>query len=146
MSSMADIIALYLQERLQDNSNYIEVSRKELADQFDCVPSQITYVLQTRFTPRNGYHVVSVRGGGGYIRIFKRVVDQKSLPPIEDAISEKSAQLLIDSLYTQGYVDTEQHLILRTVTSNHTFGFSGLESDKLRSRILRSLFNIMLSQ
>jgi transcriptional regulator of stress and heat shock response len=144
MASMADIIAIYLQEQLQDSSNYIEVSRKELADYFDCVPSQITYVLQTRFTPRNGYRVVSVRGGGGYIRIFKRVVDHKSLPIIEDAISEKSAQLLIDSLYNQRYIDTEQHLILRTTTSNHTFGFSGTEADKLRSRLLRSLFNIML--
>lgn len=145
MTSMADVIALYLQQQLQNNE-YLEVSRKELADQFNCVPSQITYVLQTRFTPKNGYHVVSVRGGGGYIRIFKRLVDSDVLLAIDESLSEKSAQLLIDSLCDQGYLDSSQRLILRTAVSNHTFGFSGLRADRLRSRVLRSILNIMLSQ
>ncbi len=145
MSSMADVISVYLQGLLDENQGQLEVSRKELAEQFDCVPSQITYVLQTRFLPRNGYHVVGIRGGGGYIRISQRRMDAEVAQRIGEKITEKSAHLLIDSLFKQQYLDLKERQMLRTAVSDHTFGFGGEEADVLRSRILRSLLFIVLS-
>ena len=66
--SISDIIEAYLKEIL-GNSEQIEIRRSEVANHFDVVPSQINYVIKTRFTLQNGYLVQSKRGGGGYIRI-----------------------------------------------------------------------------
>lgn len=68
--NISDIIERYLKEILAD-SEEVEIRRSEIADQFDVVPSQINYVIKTRFTIQNGYLVESKRGGGGYIRIEK---------------------------------------------------------------------------
>ncbi|MBO8141273.1 MAG: CtsR family transcriptional regulator [Firmicutes bacterium] len=73
MSSLADRIEAYLMHLLaRSQDGYVEVRRGELADRFSCVPSQVTYVLATRFTPERGFVVESRRGGGGFIRIVAR--------------------------------------------------------------------------
>ena len=68
--NMSDIIEAYLKQFLS-NQEHIEIKRSDIADYFDCVPSQINYVINTRFTREHGYVVESKRGGGGYIRILK---------------------------------------------------------------------------
>src|SRR5699024_12445972 len=74
--SISDIIEEYLNNILQTNEKQmIEIKRSEIADQFEYVPSQINYVINTRFTVERGYLIESKRGGGGYIRI-KRVEHQ----------------------------------------------------------------------
>lgn len=70
--NISDIIEQYLKEVLDQNGREIlEIKRNEIADKFQCVPSQINYVINTRFTSERGYIVESKRGGGGYIRIIK---------------------------------------------------------------------------
>ena len=69
---MSDVIADFIGEMLSDGGGVAELQRKSLADRFSCVPSQINYVIETRFTPEHGYLVESQRGGGGFIRIEKR--------------------------------------------------------------------------
>src|SRR3954466_13096493 len=72
MRNVSEIIEQYLKHVLQQSSEgAIEIQRNDLADQFECVPSQINYVISTRFTLEKGYIVESKRGGGGYIRIQK---------------------------------------------------------------------------
>ena len=72
MATLSDSIERYLKGRLSKAvEGVIEIRRSEVAEQFDCVPSQINYVLETRFTPQRGYYVESRRGGGGYIRIME---------------------------------------------------------------------------
>lgn len=61
---MSDVIEDFIKELLKDEDDYIEIQRNELAQQFNCVPSQINYVIQTRFKPSQGYYVESKRGGG----------------------------------------------------------------------------------
>ena len=68
---MSDIIADFIGEMLSSGGGVAEVQRKSLADRFSCVPSQINYVIETRFTPEHGYLVESQRGGGGYIRTVR---------------------------------------------------------------------------
>lgn len=72
MRSLSDFIEKHILELLSETQDdYIELQRRELAETFRCVPSQINYVLQTRFTPEKGFVVESRRGGGGYIRIVR---------------------------------------------------------------------------
>ncbi|MDV2583569.1 CtsR family transcriptional regulator, partial [Alkalibacillus haloalkaliphilus] len=70
--NISDIIEKYLKQVLEmSEADHVEIKRSEIADKFQCVPSQINYVINTRFTIERGYIVESKRGGGGYIRIMK---------------------------------------------------------------------------
>ena len=72
MRNISDIIESYLKQVLEmSEKEIVEIKRNEIADKFQCVPSQINYVINTRFTIEKGYVVESKRGGGGYIRIIK---------------------------------------------------------------------------
>lgn len=72
MRNISDIIENYLKKVLEmSEDDLVEIKRSEIADKFQCVPSQINYVINTRFTIERGYIVESKRGGGGYIRIIK---------------------------------------------------------------------------
>ena len=77
---ITDVIASFLQESLAEAENgVLEVQRSDLAQRFNCVPSQINYVVSTRFSPERGYIVESRRGGNGYIRITRVRVDRQTL-------------------------------------------------------------------
>ena len=77
---ISDLIASFLQDSLDTAENgVLEVQRSELAQRFNCVPSQINYVMSTRFSPERGYIVESRRGGNGYIRITRVQVDRQTL-------------------------------------------------------------------
>ena len=69
---LSDLIEKYIKDLMNDNDEYTEFGRNELAQYFNCVPSQINYVIATRFSPERGYYVESRRGGGGNIKI-KRI-------------------------------------------------------------------------
>lgn len=68
--TISDVIEEFIKNSLDDD-DFIELSRNDLAKFFSCVPSQINYVLNTRFTVNNGFVVESQRGGGGYIKVVK---------------------------------------------------------------------------
>ena len=77
---ISDLIASFLQESLEEtDGGVLEVQRNDLAQRFNCVPSQINYVMSTRFSPERGYIVESRRGGNGYIRITRVRVDRQTL-------------------------------------------------------------------
>lgn len=106
MGSLADFIEAHLKELLSGApEGIIEIKRRELADQFSCVPSQINYVLETRFPFEKGYLVESRRGGGGYIRIIR--IDWRTE---EDLFSELSG-FIGDSIGA----DKAEELLLRLV-------------------------------
>ena len=77
MRNISDIIEEYLKQVLEKSEEEIvEIKRSEIANKFQCVPSQINYVINTRFTLERGYIVESKRGGGGFIRIIKSKTDE----------------------------------------------------------------------
>src|SRR5690625_1531746 len=85
--SISDVIEQYLKRILHSNENkMIEIKRSEIADQFQCVPSQINYVINTRFTIERGYVTESKRGGGGYIRII-RIEHQDEFELLDEIIN-----------------------------------------------------------
>lgn len=139
MATMADLIASYIQEELKETQGRLDLKRKELAEKFDCVPSQITYVLKTRFTPSHGYHVVSIRGGGGYIRIIEKSIDERIHGKIDDQITEKTARMLLQNLFERDILTEQELRILRPLVSDSIIGLSGEPANRLRSRILKSV-------
>jgi transcriptional regulator CtsR len=74
---ISDTIAAFIDEMLNDCGGTLEIKRNDLAKRLGCVPSQINYVVASRFTPEKGYVIESRRGGGGYIRIVWKDLDEK---------------------------------------------------------------------
>lgn len=147
MSGMAqqntsDLIESYIKKILEKNE-MIELRRIELADLFNCVPSQINYVINTRFTIQRGYLVESKRGGGGYIRIAKvRMSDKKQMLErinllFGETINEKNAYAIIQKLYEDQIITKKEgNLMLSAITKN-TLNINDTE-DYTRARILRA--------
>ena len=99
---IADLIASFIMDEMS-GSGEIELQRRELADRFGCVPSQINYVISTRFSPEHGFVVESRRGGGGYIRISRVTADRRSLlmhtvNSVGSSIDIRSAQAILSNL------------------------------------------------
>ena len=104
---ISDLIAAFIQQELEEADGVLELRRSDLATRFNCVPSQINYVMSTRFSPEHGYIVESRRGEGGYIRISRVRVDRRSLlmhviNTLGDTLDLPSARAI-----TQNLVDTE---------------------------------------
>lgn len=104
---ISDLIADFIQQELEEANGVLELQRSNLAERFGCVPSQINYVMSTRFSPEHGYIVESRRGEGGYIRITRVRVDRQTLlmhviNSLGDTLDLPSARAI-----TQNLVDTE---------------------------------------
>lgn len=145
--NISDIIEKYLKGILAD-SQKIEIKRSEIAEQFDVVPSQINYVIKTRFTIQNGYIVESKRGGGGYIRIAKvNLIDDldildKLIDLIGESITAGKALQIIQSLYEDKFLtQKEANLVLATLDRT-TLDFADKRLENaVRARILISVLN-----
>ncbi len=100
---ISDIIADFLLSGLGESGGMLEVSRGELAQRFGCVPSQINYVLTTRFSPEHGYIVETKRGGGGYVRITRvrlsgNALIMHAVNAIGDSIDARTAAAFLSNL------------------------------------------------
>lgn len=116
---ISDIIAEFIRAELED-SDVLELQRSDLAERFHCVPSQINYVMSTRFSPEHGYIVESRRGGGGYIRISRVRVDRPTLlmhfiNSIGQEIDLASALAIIENLESADAISQDTANILRLV-------------------------------
>ncbi len=137
--TITDLITRYIERRLEEAEGQVELNRGELAEKFSCVPSQVTYVLKTRFTPSHGYHVISIRGGGGYIRIIAKDIDEQLYDLIGKQTTEKQALYLLQSLYERDFLSEGEYVLLRPLLSDSILGMSGEDANRVRSRILKSI-------
>jgi len=122
-AGISDLIAGFIQEMLNEADGTAELQRAELANRFNCVPSQINYVISTRFSPEHGYVVESRRGGGGYIRISKVRTDPKLLVmhtvnTIGDSLNARTVSALVSNLLSAGVIDRHDALMLLAATGN----------------------------
>ena len=108
----------YILGLLSGEEDFISLRRKELAEMFECVPSQINYVLRSRFTPEQGYLIESRRGEHGYIKILK-VTCEKSSEKVDhineivgDEISLKDAKRILSALQSRGMITGRERLII----------------------------------
>lgn len=122
MRNISDIIEQYLKQVIDlSNNNVIEIKRNEIADRFECVPSQINYVINTRFTLERGFIVESKRGGGGYIRIIKvklhddiDIIDQM-LHMIDHSVAQGNAESMIIRLLEEGIITGREAKLMLSV-------------------------------
>ena len=146
MAQLSDSIEQFIKELMSDDA-HIELRRNELAQHFGCAPSQINYVLSTRFTPDHGYMIESRRGGGGCIRIIH--VERKQGDYLDYLIRErvglsladKDAQLLLRQLVESGTISREDGLMIAAALSPQALAVPVPETVKcaLRARIMRSM-------
>ena len=145
--SISDIIEAYLKEILGDSAQ-IEIRRSEIANHFDVVPSQINYVIKTRFTIQNGYLVKSKRGGGGYIRIERvNLLDNidvlnSLIQTIGDSIRERDAFAIVQTLYDEKVITQREGDLMLVALAKQTLDVGNTDIEaRLRARVLISLLN-----
>lgn len=149
MANLADIIEEYLLE-LFGETKELSIQRSSIASLFRCAPSQISYVLETRFTPARGFRVESRRGGGGYIRITRmpvgadelfRVVDRRIGTAIDSRAAEHSVLFLRDK---DAISEREAQMMLAVSRSiNHP---DPRVRDAQRAALLRSMLVALISE
>ena len=120
MASLSREIENYLKALLEEQAGILEIQRSLLSEQFSCVPSQINYVLQTRFTPQNGYIVETRRGGGGYVRIIHvPIQEDDDIKNVMDAIGhelgEADAERMLGRFYREGLISKDTAHILQAL-------------------------------
>ena len=149
MARLSDIIERFIKSMLKETEDgIIEIQRNELAEHFDCAPSQINYVLTTRFTSDRGYYIESRRGGGGYIRVVRANIDGNDYindlmnNVIGDSLTRQKAYSLIEDFVEEKLLSKREGEIVQTVLSERSLGNSE-ESNSLRANIFKNLLIIL---
>jgi len=146
LRNISDIIEEYLKQILEmSEEEILEIKRSEIANKFQCVPSQINYVINTRFTLERGYLVESKRGGGGYIRIIKvrpnskkHLIDQL-FAIIGNQIPQSSATDIINRLRKEGVINEREEKIMLSALDRSVIYLDLPERDLIRARILKAM-------
>lgn len=150
MPRLSNIIERFIKEMLEEAENgVIEIGRNELAEQFGCAPSQINYVLTTRFTPHKGYYIESRRGGGGYIKIMKVGIEDEDIKDliinvIGDAITKNKAQHLIENLREEDIISKREEKLMKAAIEDTALAKVTAERNNLRADILKNMLLIIL--
>lgn len=145
---ISDYIASIIEDMLREGGGFAEVKRNDLALRLGCVPSQINYVITSRFTPERGYIIESRRGGGGYIRIIKKQFHKNDylmhfFHAIGNELSEAEAAAYLSNLVGGGIVtEREAELILSATSAS---ALSSLPADKRNSLRADMYRHIILS-
>lgn len=144
--NISDIIEQYLKQVLDQNGKEIlEIKRSEIADKFQCVPSQINYVINTRFTSERGYIVESKRGGGGYIRIIKIkmnnevVLINNIISQIHNHLSQAASDDIILRLLEDGVISEREAKMMVSVMDRSVLYIDLPERDELRARMMKAM-------
>lgn len=154
MQNLSHDIEMHILELMgAEDEDFIEVRRKELAEAFGCVPSQINYVLRSRFSPEHGYLIDSRRGGKGYIRIFRITYEtpEEKITHIEniigDAISLREAQRVLEMLQSKELITGRERLLveiaLREVNDNgqKIFGLKKAAREQMQANMMKRLLS-----
>ena len=141
---MSDIIEEFIKDLFDEKNEAIEIQRNELAEHFNCVPSQINYVISTRFKPSQGYYVESRRGGGGHITI-KKVNNTKEdyimhiINNIGEKLTSNEVDILISDFLSYNIIDKKEAKLLKVATSDNVLRLSKEIKDDVRARIFKNM-------
>lgn len=143
---ISDSIESFIRELLEAQ-NSVELKRNELASYFNCVPSQINYVIQTRFTTERGYMVESRRGGGGYVKITR--VDLSKGKLIEHILNSMGSGVdimtvegILNTLYVNDVIGSPEARMIMTACSGSALG--AIPDGTLRNRVRADIFKNLL--
>ncbi|MEE0869080.1 MAG: CtsR family transcriptional regulator [Ruminococcus sp.] len=143
---MSDLVAQYIMQILDEQNGSAEIQRNELAGNLGCVPSQINYVITSRFTPEQGYIVESRRGGGGYIRISRVKMDRGTammhiINSVGSSLDKATAEVMLNNMLQRNMLEMQSAKLIAAALSDRTL--SHLEQDK-RDTVRADLFKNML--
>lgn len=143
---MSDLVAKYILEMLDEQDGSAEIQRNELAGSLGCVPSQINYVITSRFTPEQGYMVESRRGGGGFIRISRIKMDSGTalmhiINSIGQTLDKATAEIMINNMLQRNMLELKSAKIIAAALSDRTLAC--VEQDR-RDLVRADLFKNML--
>ncbi|MCQ4924467.1 CtsR family transcriptional regulator [Tissierella carlieri] len=149
LSNMIERFIKSMIEMAEDST--IEIQRNELAERFDCAPSQINYVLTTRFTPYKGYYIESRRGGGGYIKIIKVGIDENEdintiiVDIIGESITKNKAYHIIDGLIEEEFISEREGNIMKAAIGDRALNKENVnDRNKLRADVLKNILLILV--
>lgn len=150
MSKLSNSIEEFLNELIFESGGVVEIQRSKISDQFNCAPSQINYVLTTRFTPFKGYYVESRRGGGGYIRIVKVKIEDdderldRFLDFVGDSITKNNSDDLLEELVRLKKVTRREMELMKVSLSDRSL--SQCENrNELRADLLKNMLLVIFS-
>lgn len=143
---MSDLVAQYIMQMLDEQNGSAEIQRNELAGNLGCVPSQINYVITSRFTPEQGYIVESRRGGGGYIRISRVKMDRGTammhiINSVGSSLDKATAEVMLNNMLQRNMLEMQSAKLIAAALSDRTL--SQIEQDK-RDTVRADLFKNML--
>ncbi|WP_026894968.1 CtsR family transcriptional regulator [Clostridiisalibacter paucivorans] len=151
MKKISDIIEEFIKDMLIEAENgMVEIKRNELAQYFRCSPSQINYVLDTRFGNDKGYFIESKRGGGGYIKIIKvninkdKYIEDMILSNIGDSITKSRAYSIIDNLYEEGLINTREMHLMKVAIGDRALNIVSPYKNRVRSNILKDMILVLI--
>lgn len=124
MARLSDLIESFIKEMMDDMNGAIEIQRNELASRFNCVPSQINYVISTRFTTDKGYYVESRRGGGGYISIRRLNTESAGdylmhiIASLGDKLTQHTCEIFIKNFVDYDIISEQEAGLMKAATSD----------------------------
>ena len=146
MARLSDIIESFIKEMMDDMDGSIEIQRNELANRFNCVPSQINYVISTRFSTDKGYYVESRRGGGGYISIKRLNIDSVGeylmhiITSIGDKLSQHTCEIFVQNFMDYDIINEQEAGLMKAATSDKALAAVPPDSrDEIRMTILKNM-------
>lgn len=140
---MSDIIANFINEILNEaDEGQAIIQRNNLANQFNCVPSQINYVISTRFTPDHGYYVESQRGGGGYIKITKAKITKSDylmhlITSLGDKVTQKEIEIFVKNIYENDIISMREAKLILSATNDKALNTEN--KDIIRASIFKNM-------
>ena len=143
---LSDLVAQYILEMMETQNGIAEIQRNELAGNLGCVPSQINYVITSRFTPEQGYVVESRRGGGGYIRISRVKMDRGTalmhiINSVGNTLDKATAEAMLKNMLSRQMLEMQSAKIIAAALSDRTL--KHIEQER-RDLIRADLFKNML--
>ncbi len=142
---ISDIIEQFIKEMLDEEDGTAHFRRSELANRFNCVPSQINYVINSRFTSNHGYVVESYRGGGGSIKITRIPMDRTGylmhiVLSLGNSIGQNAALTFINNFLDYNAVDVKQAKLMSSAVSDKALSsIRQPEKDMVRADILKNM-------
>jgi len=147
---ISDYIAQIIEEMLEDGGGKTEVRRNDLASRLGCVPSQINYVITSRFTPEKGYIIESRRGGGGYIRIVRAQMTKHEylmhvFHSIGAELDERSATAFVSNLIDRGFLSEREAILIKsTLTAGSLEHVPAEYKNYVRADIMRHIIMTLM--
>ena len=147
---MSDLVAQYIKDRLEQQDGEAEIKRNELATTLGCVPSQINYVITSRFTPEQGYIVESRRGGGGYIRITRINTTRSGaimhiINAVGSTLNKATAEVMLENMLGSGVLSQETAKLMAAALSERTYlSVPQQYRDSLRASVFKNMLLTLL--